>query len=155
MNTLYRYQGCALPDVYLVNGYELVSSPYGNGVTIHDVDGLHAALAFAVVSNSAPLTPAEFRFIRQELELSQAGLGALLGRDEQSVARWEKGKSKVDPAADRLLRVLYQQSRLGKKKFAPVLDILKNLESKPPAPKELVATETGSSWSAMPQAACA
>jgi|CXWL01.1.fsa_nt_gi DNA-binding transcriptional regulator YiaG len=149
MNRLYHYTGCALPNVYLENGYELVKSPYGEGVTIHDIDGLHAALGAVVVADAAPLTGADFRFLRQELGLSQAALGDLVGKDEQAVARWEKGKSKkVDATADRLLRLLYKDATLGKKKFATMIEFLRKLESTPPAPKSFVAREVDSAWSA-------
>ena len=37
---MYHYQGCGLPNVFLQNGYELVETPYGQGVTIHDLDFL-------------------------------------------------------------------------------------------------------------------
>lgn len=154
-NSLYRYRGCALPNVYLQNGYEIIQSPYGEGVTVHDIDGLHAAIAAAVVTNSAPLTGPEFRFLRQELELSQAMLGGLLGKNEQSVARWEKGKTNVDPVADRFLRVLYQQSKTGSKELSSVLEFLQKLESTPPTPKGLVAMEEDSEWQALSSAACA
>ena len=154
MNTsLFRYKGCALPNVYLVNGYEIISTPYGEGVKIHDLEGLHAAIGEAVVSNPAPLTGQEFRFLRQELDLSQAALGGIIGRSEQSVARWEKGS--VDPAADRLMRIFYCQTKMGGKPWAPALKFLQELESKPPEPKRLVAQEIGSTWNAMPAAKCA
>jgi DNA-binding transcriptional regulator YiaG len=147
MSNLYHYTGSALPNVYLESGYEQKQTPYGTGVTIHDLEGLHAALGRAIIANPAPLTGAEFRFLRQELELSQAALGAMVGRDEQSVARWEKGRtSKVDPAADRLLRIVYQQSRMGDKPLAPALEFLQHLESRPPLSKDLIARTKGRRW---------
>ncbi|MGO4780652.1 helix-turn-helix domain-containing protein, partial [Lysobacter sp. 2RAB21] len=102
---MYRYVGCGLPNVFLRNGYEMVKTPYGEGVTIHDLDGLHQALGSTIVGSPDPLSGAEFRFIRTELELSQKMLGQLLGCNEQAVARWEKGRSKVDAPAERLLRL--------------------------------------------------
>jgi len=154
MDRLYHYTGCALPNVYLENGYELVKSPYGEGVAIHEIDRLHAALGAVVVANTAPLTGADFRFLRQELGLSQAALGDLVGKDEQAVARWEKGKGKkVDATADRLLRLIYQDATLGKKKFAPMIEFLRKLESTPAEPKRFVAREVGSMWSATALAA--
>lgn len=149
MSRLYRYTGCALPDVYLENGYELVTAAYGEGVTIHDIDGLHAALGAVVVANPAPLTGADFRFLRQELGLSQAALGDLVGKDEQAVARWEKGKSKkIDATADRLLRLLYKDANNGKKKFAPIIDFLRKLELAATEPRSYLARTVGTEWSA-------
>lgn len=153
MRKLFRYNGCALQSIFLENGYEKTKTPYGTGVTIHDLDGLHAELGRAIIANPTPLTGAEFRFLRQELELSQAALGAIVGRDEQSVARWEKGHtSKVDPAADRLLRIVYQQSRMDDKPLAPALEFLQHLEAQPPLSKDLVARTKGRRWQAVPSA---
>jgi len=127
---MYRYQGCSLPNVFLKNGFEIVSTPYGEGVTIHDLDGLHAALGEAIVKSKAPITGYEFRFLRQELGLSQSGMGKYLGFNEQTVARWEKGKGKrVDPAADRLLRLVYESAKMGTKKLAPALERIRALEA--------------------------
>jgi putative transcriptional regulator len=156
MKKHYQYKGCALRNVYLANGYEVVKTPYGKGVTIHELEGLHAALGCIVVSNSAPLTGDEFRFLRQELELSQAALGAILGRDEQAVARWEKGHSKrIDPVADRFMRVLYQQDKMGAKKLTPALDVLRKLEATPPTAKKIVVREQGEKWKACTSVATA
>ncbi len=151
MSQMHHYMGCGLPNVYLQGGFEVVSTPYGEGVSIQDIDGLHAAIGQVVVCNPAALTGAEFRFLRQELELSQAALGDLLGRDEQTVARWEKGKSKkVDPAADRLLRLLYRESKFGSKKLEPQLEFLRKLESRPHAPKSILASGNRRGWKAEP-----
>ena len=155
--TLYRYVGCGLPNVFLENGYTLEETPYGEGVTIHDLEGLHLAIGAAVVENPAPLTGPEFRFLRHELELSQAALGALIGRDEQSVARWEKEKSRkgIDRMADRLIRLIFQNAKTGSKSFAPALEILQKLDSTPPAPKNIRAKEVDRGWDAQPCAECA
>ncbi|WP_285222300.1 MULTISPECIES: hypothetical protein [unclassified Lysobacter] len=82
------------------------------------------------------------------MELSQKMLGQLLGCNEQAVARWEKGRSKVDAPAERLLRLFYKQAKLGEKKLAVALESLQELESTPPAPRKFVASEKDASWSA-------
>src|SRR5262245_42274265 len=117
---MYRYLGAGLSNVYLKNGYKIVETPFGQGVKIHDIDGLHDALAEAIVHSSDPLTGQEFRFLRNQLELSQAALGELLGASEQSIARWEKGRGKkIDAPAERLFRVLYKSTKFGNKVLAP------------------------------------
>ncbi len=143
---MYQYQGCGLPNVYLKNGYELVKTPYGDGVVIHDVAALHKAIGLAVTNRPQPLTPEEFRFLRQELDLSQSALAFKLGCDEQSVARWEKGKNKkIDPASDRLLRGLYQGHVNGDAKLASFLEILRKFESESASDK-LVAQARNKNW---------
>lgn len=150
---MYHYQGCGLPNVYLQNGYELTESPYGEGVVIHDLEGLHDAIGQIIVSSKGPLAGSEFRFLRNELELSQTMLAELLGCDEQSIARWEKGKSKqVNAPAERLLRRLYQETKMGAKKMAPLLRTLQQIESTPSAPVKIVAKERSETWSARAQA---
>lgn len=151
---MYKYTGCGLPKVYLSNGYEIHESPYGKGVTIHDLDGLHLALGEAVVNSPKPLVGHEFRFLRTELELSQAGLAELLGCNEQSVARWEKGKSKqVNAPAERLLRLIFRNSKLGDRKLDGVIKRLQALECTPPSPTTYVASEKRASWTAHAQGA--
>lgn len=153
-------QGCTACVPKLASAFGASASAVANRVLAGSLWQLavcsHAALGAAVVANPAPLTGADFRFLRQELGLSQAALGDLVGKDEQAVARWEKGKSKkVDATADRLLRLLYKDAMLGKKKFAPMIEFLRKLESTPPQPKSFVAREVGSAWSATATAATA
>lgn len=151
---MYHYEGCGLPNVFLRNGYEKLSTPYGEGVVIHDLAGLHRAIGTAIAFSKSPLSPAEFKFLRQELEFSQAMLGKLLGRDEQAVARWEKGKNKkIDPAAERILRLVYQQSIEKNSSLAPLIDVLKQLDATPKGPRKFVASEENESWTAKAKAA--
>jgi putative transcriptional regulator len=148
---LYRYLGSGLPNVYLKNGYEIVETPYGEGVTIHSIDGLHAAIGAAIVNSPSPLVGYEFRFLRNELELSQKTLGKLLGCDEQAVARWEKGKSKqVNSPAERILRLLYEESN---RSLHGLIKSLQRLECAPPTPRMFIASEANDSWSAKEKAA--
>jgi hypothetical protein len=54
---MYHYIGCGLPHVYLENGFEIVKTPFGRGVTIHDLDGLHDALHRVVANSPEPGQP--------------------------------------------------------------------------------------------------
>jgi DNA-binding transcriptional regulator YiaG len=151
---MYHYLGCGLPNVFLQNGFELTKSPYGEGVVIHDLEGLHDAIGQIIVSSTGVLTGNEFRFLRTELELSQATLADLLGCDVQSVARWEKGKSKqINASSERLLRRLYQETKMGAKELAPLIKTLHELEAKPAAPVKIIARERSDNWSAKAQRA--
>lgn len=142
-----RYKGCGLPNVYLANGYQVVETVYGKGITIHDVPGLHQAIGDMLVCAKEPLNGAEFRFLRQELELSQDALGALFGRNGQAIAQWEKGKSKkVDPIGDRLLRLLYRETKSGGLKH--VLATLQRIEATPPHPRRIIVRERKDEWKA-------
>ena len=151
-NDMYHYEGCGLPYVYLQNGFDHVDTPYGRGVTVHDIPGLHRAIGDTIVASPTPMVGCEFRFLRQELDLSQAGLAALIGCDAQSVARWEKGKSRrVDPASERILRVLYREAIRGGPKLKLVRELLRKLEvtsAKPSTARKIVARERNEVWRA-------
>lgn len=147
---MYHYLGCGLTNVWLKNGYEEVRTPYGDGIVIHELEALHDAIGTTIVSREQPLSSEEFRFLRLELNLSQAALAATLGKDEQAVRRWETGKSKMDGAAERLLRVVYKRTKLGAKELKPLLDMLSRIEQPPRGRGKvrLVAESKKKAWSA-------
>lgn len=109
-NENYHYVESGLPDVWLRNGFTYHDTPHGRGVSIMDVDGLHEAIGTRLATGSHPLSGAEMRFLRHELDLSQAVLANLLGVDAQSVARWEKGQTAVQKTAERMVRMIYLES---------------------------------------------
>ena len=102
---MYHYRESGLRNVWLVNGYREHKTDYGPALSIKDVDGPHEAIGRWLAAKSGRLTGAEFRFLRKELELSQRSLGA----DEQAIARWERGVTKVPRWADRFLRALWRE----------------------------------------------
>lgn len=102
----YLYTGCGLEGIYLLNGFELYEDEDGSGVIIHDLDGLHRAIALRLVSDEKVLQGKEIRFLRRYMDLTQSVLGKLLACDSQTVARWEKDQFPISGVADRLLRVL-------------------------------------------------
>ena len=104
---MYHYTDGGLKNVWLQNGFEIRSTPYGKGVAIHDVEGLTKAICLALAEKSSPLSGVEFRYIRSGgMLLSQAGLGTMMGADAQSIARWEK-HGRLPKWADKMVRVLY------------------------------------------------
>lgn len=121
---MYHYTECGLPNVYLQNGYEERDTPYGKGIAIRNVDGLHRAIARDLVNKPGRLSGVEFRFLRKRLEMSQRRLGAYLGASEQAVARWEKGKTRVPKIADRFLRAFYREQADGNAAIRDLMDRL-------------------------------
>lgn len=104
---MYHYTDGGLRNVWLANGYTEHSTPFGKGVSIHDADGLAAAICSALTRKPAPLSGAELRYLRTAgMLMSQPALGKLLGADGQSVARWEKS-GRLPRWADKLVRLLY------------------------------------------------
>lgn len=124
---MYHYTACGLDNIYLKNGYVKTDSPSGTGISIHDMDGLHRVIAKGLAEMVAPLQPKEFRFIRLELDLSQKGLGKLLGKTDQSVAKWEKGEQPIPVLADKAIRDLYMES-IGEGAIAGLLEKLADLD---------------------------
>lgn len=107
---MYHYLESGLDNIYLVDGFRMHNTAYGEGVSIHDTDGLHRLIGNWLVQLPNPLSGAALRFLRIEMDLSQRRLGELLGSSEQAVRRWEKAKaSPISGPADRLMRVIYNE----------------------------------------------
>ena len=81
---MYRYTEGGLTNVWLSNGFREEDTPYGKGVSIEDVEGLHRVIGMKLVKERAQLTGAEFRFLRKELGLSQAKLAGCINREHGS-----------------------------------------------------------------------
>ena len=121
---MYRYTGSGLRNVWLVNGFSRHKTPYGMGIAISDVAGLHRLIGRQLVVNPRRLTGAEFRFLRKEQELSQKRLGELIGANVQAINRWETGKTRVPQWADHFARVLYRQYSEGSGKVREIIDAM-------------------------------
>lgn len=61
------------------------------------------------------VTPARFRTMRQKMGHSQKRLAEWFGVSDQSVARWEKGKTDIPGAAMILIWLLYDETVNGNK----------------------------------------
>lgn len=88
---MFHYRTSGLPNVWLANGYQLVDTAYGEAVQYADPDGLHDAIG-RFLCERGDLSGREFRYLRVELDLSQGELGRILGKSDQAVALWEKGR---------------------------------------------------------------
>ncbi|MFA7527782.1 MAG: helix-turn-helix domain-containing protein [Ottowia sp.] len=149
---MYKYTDGGLRNVWLANGYSVHETPYGEAVSIDDLDGLTEALCSAFVRKDKPLSRTEFRYLRSSgLKLSQAALGATLGVDAQTVARWEKNKH-IPKMADKLIRLLYLAHANGNVRLRSAFETLRVVEraKKGPQPKpaRVIAESQGESWKA-------
>ena len=124
---MYHYTDGGLRNVWLANGYTVRQTPYGEGVVIHDVDGLTQAICLALTEKAGVLTGAEFRYIRSAMLLSQPALGKGIGIDGQSVARWEK-TGRVPKWADKLLRLVYVAHANGNEPVRRSIDRVRTVE---------------------------
>lgn len=107
---MYHYTESGLRNIWLRNGYAEHKTAYGLGTSIEDVEGLHRAIGFCLVTRKPQLTGSEVRFLRIELSLSQIDLARVLGVSENSVRGWENHRTRITRPAERLLRVLYLES---------------------------------------------
>ncbi len=124
---LHRFDDAGLVNVWLVNGYEVVDTPYGDGVSYHDLDGLTRTICAAFARKPGRLTGVEFRYLRLHLRLSQKSLAKLLGNTEQSVAIWEK-RGRVPLWADKHLRLLWLAANDGERTVKAVIARLNEVE---------------------------
>lgn len=100
----YRYDECGLDNVILAD-FPLRTDDAGEEVvTIENVNLLHRVLVGAVAVKEGGLTPKEIRFLRSEMSMSQAELAKLVGRDGQTVGRWERGETEIDQASEMVIR---------------------------------------------------
>ncbi|MDO8907319.1 MAG: transcriptional regulator [Pseudohongiella sp.] len=145
-NHRYHYIECGLPNVWLENGFEIRETPYGEGVSIHDVDGLNRAIGLALSEGTAPLTEAEFRFLRLEMDMSQKALGRLLGKDEQSISLYERSGN-IPDLVDRAVRQFYLEYCHVDGKFRDLMDRFVALDNQiQDLERELSFMETPSGW---------
>jgi DNA-binding transcriptional regulator YiaG len=125
---MYHYTDGGLRNVWLANGYQIKKTPFGEGVSFHNLEGLTRTICVALTRKAGLLTGAEFRYIRNAgMLLSQPALGTLMGIDGQSIARWEKN-SKVPLWADKLVRLLYAAQAEGNESIAKAVERIKTVE---------------------------
>lgn len=124
----YHYTGCGLDYVYLANGYEERDTPFGKGVVIHDLEGLHRVIATDLVNNKPNWTGAELRFIRKELGFTQQRLGEFVGRSSQTVALWEKERQKIPPTVTNIVRGLYKSRFEGGVQLEELFERINDLD---------------------------
>ena len=122
----YHYTECGLQNVWLANGFVFHDTPYGRGVSIRDVEGLHRAIG-KVLAHKPRLTGAELRFLRKEMKLSQSAMAPLLGTSEQNISLWER-RGHVPKASDRLARLLYLENLGNQPQIRALIDRLIELD---------------------------
>lgn len=125
----YQYTECGLDNVYLVNGFDPVSTPRGEGVKIQDIEGLHRAIGLLLIEEKQNLNGKEFRFLRHEMNMTQKSLAELLRVDVQRLARWEKGQTQnIDGPSQNIVRLLYREFIGGNMKIVEPLKRLAELD---------------------------
>ena len=65
------------------------------------------------------MTATELRRLRRRLQLTQAGLANLIGVTANTIARWERGEMRMQPAMDRLVRLTVTQAEAPRRRAEP------------------------------------
>jgi putative transcriptional regulator len=103
----YKYSASGLDNIYLLSGVTIEGSSYGPMVTIENLNGLHHAIGLYIIEKPEPMSGPEFRFLRKQMELTQAELAQMMRTTDQTVANYEKGKTAELGPADPFMRVTY------------------------------------------------
>ena len=135
---MYHYTESGLSNVYLINGFAVEEIDGETFSSIDDMEGLHRAIAEAVVDSKKPLTSEEFKFLRIELNVSQKILANRFGVSDQTIARYEKGESEIPRTTDAALRALYMESQDKNNPVSYFLDLLSDAEATDAADKILL-----------------
>ena len=142
---MYHYTECGLPNVYLKNGFTIEHIDGEDYTSIDDMSNLHVAIAQTIADSHTPLRPAEFKFLRIELNLSQKMLGHRFGVSEQTIARYEKGQSDIPRTTDAALRSLFMEKLEKTNSVSYFLDLLSDAEAQQAA-KEILLEEIDNCW---------
>jgi len=124
----YEYKESGLDGIFLHNGYDVIEHEGEKYVSIVDTEGLHRRIGEFLVANRKEFAPNEIRFLRKTMDLTQSELGRWMGKDSQTVARWEKGQTEIPTVADRLLRAIFQLRTMAPEEREAFLDLLRDIE---------------------------
>ena len=140
----YRYAGCGLDWVYLLDGYDVHETPYGCGVSVRDADGLHEAIAQEIVTSHHPIRGQEMRFLRSILDVSQDGMGKMIGLSRVQVSRCEnKPDEAVSGSVDRALRMLFGLREQKPDLIERILEVLTEIDAQEHEPATFTGTHFG------------
>lgn len=145
MSEFFRYQGCGLDNVFLVNGYKIIESVAGNkSIFIEDIEDLHKAIARSIVDDASPLDAQTFKFLRKELGMSQRQFGEFLDMTEGSVSLWERARQPIPQAAQIFIRALVKEKCSGNAELMKTIERLNTLDREE---RRLIAMEkTNDHW---------
>jgi len=109
--TTVEYKQAGLPYPVLLVGIPVRECPAcgEQGITIPDPEGLHRMLSLHIALANRALFPQEIRFVRKYLDWSADHLAAVMGVDPKTLSRWENGRQKLGPVAERFLRLIVLQ----------------------------------------------
>ncbi|HKT30696.1 hypothetical protein [Dyella sp.] len=124
-----RYRGAGLDNVYLVNGYTKHTLKSGEeAISIHNLEGLHKAIATELAGRVGDMDGATFRFLRKYADMGQRAFGDLVGSSENTVSNWERSVTPVPGGYAELLRALVRELVSGNAAIAQAVDRYNHLD---------------------------
>lgn len=141
-----HYPDCGLDDIYLYSGYDILDTPHGKGISVKNLDGLHAAIGCYLATQKKVLNGKELRFLRKQMDLTQGQLASVVSVNSQTVARWEKGETEIPGPADLVVRMLFIE-RVNTGSNLKIGQLSKELQSKDaPLTDRVVFEKKGDKW---------
>jgi DNA-binding transcriptional regulator YiaG len=146
-----HYRECGLDNIFLLNGFHHEVVDGEEYVTVEDMDGLWKAIGLHLVARRKTFSPQEIRFLRNQMDMTQAELGSILRVTDQTVARWEKGEVGIPGPADFALRTAFLLSPVaqpeGKKIVEELLPLIRRLaETDEVTPASVVFSHKAKKW---------
>lgn len=139
---MYHYTESGIQNVWLRNGYAEHKTQYGAAVSIRDVDGLHKAIGIALTRRPR-LTGAQLRFLRKEMQMSQAAFATLVGTSEQTVSLWER-RGHMPKPVDRLVKLVFAEHVGGNVQIRAMIERLNDTDAV--AGDRISLEESGRGW---------
>jgi transcriptional regulator with XRE-family HTH domain len=102
----YRYTASGLDNVTLVGLPNVCDDDGDECITIENLNGLHKAIAEAIVNRPQGMSGKELRFLRTLMGKTQAQLAADVHREGLALGRWERGERPIEPNAEALIRLM-------------------------------------------------
>ena len=143
---MYQYKQSGLDNVWLVDGYQIVNTPYGEAVQFEDATSLDLAIANALINQTEPLTGKEFRFLRQQIGMSQSDVASFMHVDPQSVAKRKKGQVSLPFANEAVMRFIYSSYQEKDAKIYPMLETMKAIDKAKNSRLELSFDKQRTHW---------
>ncbi len=100
---MHHYTESGLDNIWLSNGYQIDDS-----ISVDQPNNLHYTIASHMISLRSKLSPKEFKYLRNDIQATQATFAAVLGISESTIRNWEHGRSEISPIADRMIRMIYR-----------------------------------------------
>jgi DNA-binding transcriptional regulator YiaG len=102
----YRYAESGLDNV-IIAGIDVLIDDAGEEVcSIPNINGLHKAIAHAIIAHAHGISGKELRFLRTEMGYTQDELADKLHVTRLSISRWERGEVQMDSQTEFMIRML-------------------------------------------------